>query len=70
MQLCYSFPGPLNLGLSLQYLHVPQSSHMHPVHTPQRFLFDFMFAVQREIEWHTVDWIICSYLLLNAHLHY
>ena len=52
MQLCFSFPRPLNVGLSLQYLHVPQSSDMHPVHTPQRFLFDFMFSVEHEAEWH------------------
>lgn len=32
----WSFPGPLNFFLSLQNTQWPQSTALHPAHTPQR----------------------------------
>ena len=39
MHFCLFVPGPPNLGLSKQFLHLPQSSFLQPVHTPHRTRF-------------------------------
>mmetsp|Transcript_13716 Transcript_13716/g.27576 ORF Transcript_13716/g.27576 Transcript_13716/m.27576 type:complete len:260 (+) Transcript_13716:760-1539(+) len=38
MHACFLMPLPPNLGLSLQFLHAPQSPRKHPAHEPQRFV--------------------------------
>ena len=38
-QHCFFLSGPPKRGLSMQYLHVPQSSARHPLQWPHRFLF-------------------------------
>jgi len=39
MHLCFLIKGPPNLGLSKQYMHLPQSSARHVAHFPQLHTF-------------------------------
>ena len=69
MHFCLRFPGPPNLGLSEQYLHLPRSSLIkhgpHCLHVLGLLLFFALFKqyVAFQKKWRTNTWTAPTFVL-------